>query len=158
MRMPGFIKPQLATLKMKAPGKGYLHEIKFDGYRVQIHTGSAPRAFTRNGHDWVKRFSRIAGALDIPPAIIDGEVVVVHEGRTNFSELQAELAGERQDRLLYYAFDLCGSMRKTSANRRRLNVRLYSRACSIPTSSNRLFCTAIIMRGTDKTYSRPRLV
>jgi bifunctional non-homologous end joining protein LigD len=106
MRMPGFIKPQLATLKMKAPGKGYLHEIRFDGYQVQIHAGSAPRAFTRNGHDWVKRFSRIAGALDIPPAIIDGEVVVVHEGRTNLSELQAELAGERQDRLLYYAFDL----------------------------------------------------
>src|SRR6185312_15695116 len=115
MRMPGFIKPQLATLKMKAPGKGYLHEIKFDGYRVQIHTGSAPRAFTRNGHDWVKRFSRIAGALDIPPAIIDGEVVVVHEGRTNFSELQAELAGGRQDRLIYYAFDLLwrnGDLRK----------------------------------------------
>jgi bifunctional non-homologous end joining protein LigD len=39
-------------------------------------------------------------------AIVDGEVVVVHEGRTNFSELQAELAAGRQDRLLYYAFDL----------------------------------------------------
>jgi bifunctional non-homologous end joining protein LigD len=33
-------------------------------------------------------------------------VVVVHEGRTNFSELQAELAAGRQDRLVYYAFDL----------------------------------------------------
>lgn len=54
-----------------------------------------------------KRFSVIGGAFDIPgQAIIDGEVVVVHEGRTNFSELQAELAQGRQDRLLYYAFDL----------------------------------------------------
>jgi bifunctional non-homologous end joining protein LigD len=57
--------------------------------------------------DWTKRFSAIAGALDIRgQAIIDGEVVVTHEGRTNFSELQAELAAGRQDRLVYYAFDL----------------------------------------------------
>jgi ATP-dependent DNA ligase len=52
-------------------------------------------AYTRNGLDWSESFSVIAGALDIPgQAIIDGEVVVIHEGRTNFSELQAELAGE----------------------------------------------------------------
>ena len=54
--------------------------------------------------------------MDIPgEAIIDGEVVVVHEGRTNFSELQAELAAGRQDRLVYYAFDLLwrdGNLRK----------------------------------------------
>src|SRR6202041_316758 len=36
--MPGFIKPQLATLKAKAPsGDQWLHEIKFDGYRVKVH-------------------------------------------------------------------------------------------------------------------------
>ena len=71
---------------------------------------------TRNGLDWTKRFSVIAGALDIPgQAIIDGEVVVTHEGRTNFSELQAELAAGRQDRLVYYAFDFLwrdGDLRK----------------------------------------------
>ena len=107
--MPGFIKPQLATLKMKAPaGEDWIHEIKYDGYRIQLHLdGDTRKAFTRNGHDWIKRFSVIAGAFDLPyQAIIDGEVVVVHEGRTNFSELQAELAGGRQDRLQYYAFDL----------------------------------------------------
>ncbi|QOZ24131.1 non-homologous end-joining DNA ligase [Bradyrhizobium sp. CCBAU 51753] len=107
--MPGFIKPQLATLRMKAPTTGgYFHEIKYDGYRVQLQLcrGRA-KAYTRNGLDWTKRFSRIAGAFAIPgQAIIDGEVVVVHEGRTNFSELQAELARGDQDRLLYYAFDL----------------------------------------------------
>jgi bifunctional non-homologous end joining protein LigD len=58
----------------------------------------------------------IAGVLDIPgQAIIDGEVVVIHEGRTNFSELQAELAAGRQDRLVFYAFDLLwrdGDVRK----------------------------------------------
>jgi bifunctional non-homologous end joining protein LigD len=107
--MPGFIKPQLATLKSKAPRGGqWFHEIKFDGYRVQIHLNKGKKkVYTRNGLDWTKRFSQIAGALDIPgQAIIDGEVVVIHEGRTNFSELQAELAAGRQDRLVYYAFDL----------------------------------------------------
>jgi bifunctional non-homologous end joining protein LigD len=116
--MPGFIKPQLATLKAKAPsGDQWLHEIKFDGYRVQVHLNKGKkRVFTRNGLDWTKRFSVIAGALDVPgQAILDGEVVVIHEGRTNFSELQAELAAGRQDRLVYYAFDLLwrdGDLRK----------------------------------------------
>jgi bifunctional non-homologous end joining protein LigD len=107
--MPGFIKPQLATLKSKAPkGDQWLHEIKFDGYRIQVHINRGrKKVFTRNGLDWTKRFSSIAGGLDIPgEAIIDGEVVVTHEGRTNFSELQAELAAGRQDRLVFYAFDL----------------------------------------------------
>ncbi|QHP74117.1 ATP-dependent DNA ligase [Bradyrhizobium sp. LCT2] len=107
--MPGFVKPQLATLKSKAPsGDRWLHEIKYDGYRIQLHVdhGEA-KAFTRTGLNWIKRFCVIAGAFDIPgQAIIDGEVVVVHEGRTNFSELQADLARGDQDRLLYYAFDL----------------------------------------------------
>src|SRR6202142_1101803 len=107
--MPGFIKPQLATLKAKAPsGDQWLHEIKFDGYRVQVHLNKGKkRVFTRNGLDWTKRFSVIACALDIPgQAILGGEVVVIHEGRTNFSELQAELAAGKQDRLVNYAFDL----------------------------------------------------
>jgi bifunctional non-homologous end joining protein LigD len=104
LTIPGFIKPQLATLKSKAPkGDHWLHEIK---------------VYSRNGLDWTKRFTTIASALDIPgEAIIDGEVVVVYEGRTNYSELQAELAAGRQDRLVYYAFDLLwrnGDLRKLS--------------------------------------------
>jgi hypothetical protein len=57
--MPGFIKPQLATLKSKAPvGSPWLHEIKFDGYRVQIHLNKGRRkVYTRNGLDWTKRFA-----------------------------------------------------------------------------------------------------
>ena len=116
--MPGFIKPQLATLKTKAPnGDRWLHEIKYDGYRIQVHLNwGRKKVFTRNGLDWTKRFTEIAGALAIPgEAIIDGEVVVVHEERTNFSELQAELAAGRQGRLIYYAFDLLwrnGDLRK----------------------------------------------
>jgi bifunctional non-homologous end joining protein LigD len=118
IEMPGFIKPQLATLSTKAPqGEQWLHEIKYDGYRVQVHLNRGrKKVFTRNGLDWTKRFTEIAGALAISgEAIIDGEVVVVHEGRTNFSELQAELAAGRQGRLMYYAFDLLwrnGDLRK----------------------------------------------
>jgi bifunctional non-homologous end joining protein LigD len=107
--MPGFISPQLATLKMKAPsGAQWIHEVKYDGYRIQLHIdGDDRKAFTRNGHNWVDRFSRIAGAFNIPgQAIVDGEVVVIHEERTNFSELQADLGRGDQDRLVFFAFDL----------------------------------------------------
>jgi bifunctional non-homologous end joining protein LigD len=129
VEMPGFIKPQLATLKSKAPkGAEWLHEIKFDGYRVQVHVNAGKRkVYTRNGLDWTKRFSQIVGAFDISgQAIIDGEVVVVHEGRTNFSELQAELAAGRQDRLVYYAFDLLwrdGDLRKLPQGERKQVLR-----------------------------------
>lgn len=107
--MPGFIKPQLATLKSKAPsGEQWIHEIKYDGYRLQPHIDRGKvKIFTRNGHDWTKRFSNIAGAFKLKSqSIFDGEAVVVHEGRTNFSELQADLANGRQDRIVFYAFDL----------------------------------------------------
>ena len=102
---------QTATGDLEIQGtkrRQWLHEIKFDGYRVQVRVNAGKRkVFTRNGLDWTKRFSTIAGAFDISgQAIIDGEVVVIHAGRTNFSELQAELAAGRQDRLIYYAFDL----------------------------------------------------
>src|SRR3954467_15919256 len=107
--MPGFITPQLATLKMKAPsGAQWIHEVKHDGYRIQLHiNGEDRKAFTRNGHNWSDRFAVIAGAFDVPgQAIVDGEVVVIHEERTNFSELQADLGRGDQDRLVYFAFDL----------------------------------------------------
>ena len=56
--MPGFIKPQLAMLKSKAPqGDQWLHEIKYDGYRVQVHVNRGrKKVYTRNGLDWTKRF------------------------------------------------------------------------------------------------------
>ena len=96
--MPGFIKPQLATLKSKAPkGDQWLHEIKYDGYRVQVHLNRGrKKVFTRYGLDWTKRFTEIAGALAIPgEAIIDGEVVVVHEGRTSPNSRQNSPRADR---------------------------------------------------------------
>jgi bifunctional non-homologous end joining protein LigD len=50
--MPGFIKPQLATLKSRAPKGDWLHEIKYDGYRVQLHLNKGKRkVYTRAGLD-----------------------------------------------------------------------------------------------------------
>jgi bifunctional non-homologous end joining protein LigD len=73
----GLHQAPLATLKGKAPsGDQWLHEIKFDGYRVPLHVdGDDRKASTHNGLNWTKRFSVIAGAFNIPgQVIIDGEV------------------------------------------------------------------------------------
>jgi len=67
---PGFVKPQLATLKGHVPaGNGWLHEIKFDGYRIQGHLiEGRPALITRNGHDWTHRMPALAEALARVPA------------------------------------------------------------------------------------------
>ncbi len=59
---PGFIEPALATSIGKAPsGDRWIHEIKFDGYRVQVHLANTEvKVFTRRGHDWTNRFKKIA--------------------------------------------------------------------------------------------------
>ena len=124
--MPGFIKPQLATLKAKAPsGDNWIHEIKYDGYRVQLHVDhGTKKAYTRNGLNWTKRFSAIAGAFDLPgQAIIDGEVVVVHEGRTNFPN--SKPISPRAPRIVCYITPSIsyGSTARTCAKGRRLSAR-----------------------------------
>ncbi|MCG6121552.1 MAG: DNA ligase D [Microvirga sp.] len=111
--MPDFIPPQLATLKAQAPtGEGWLHEIKFDGYRLQAHVADGEvRLLTRSGHDWTDRFGDAApkalAALNAREAVIDGELVVEGSGgASDFSALQADLTEGRSDRFAYYAFDL----------------------------------------------------
>ena len=55
---PGFVKPQLATLRDNAPvGDSYIHEIKYDGYRLQGHLrGGLPTIYTRSGLNWTNAF------------------------------------------------------------------------------------------------------
>src|SRR5271165_578827 len=111
--MPGFVEPMLATL-VKAPlaGERWLHEIKFDGYRIEAHIeGGRVRLLTRSGLDWTEKFGdAVAAALTALPvreALIDGEMVVeTAAGASDFSALQADLSEGRTDRFLYYAFDL----------------------------------------------------
>jgi bifunctional non-homologous end joining protein LigD len=110
---PGFIEPALATLKPSAPAaRKWLHEIKFDGYRLQAHlrAGKA-RLFTRSGLDWTTKFGKQITAalarLAADEAILDGELVVEGGGgASDFSALQAELAAGRSDRFALYLFDL----------------------------------------------------
>ncbi|EAQ34820.1 DNA ligase-like protein [Nitrobacter sp. Nb-311A] len=108
---PGFIPPALASPIERVPkGKRWIHEIKFDGYRVQVHlVEKNVKVFTRRGNDWTKRFRKIADdASRIPAvtAIIDGEVVVpAEDGTTDFSVLQNELRG-RSRNIVLVAFDL----------------------------------------------------
>jgi bifunctional non-homologous end joining protein LigD len=109
---PGFIEPCHPTLREEAPsGMRWIHEIKFDGYRTQAHLQNGnPAIYTRAGYEWTLRFRTIADALAALPAndlILDGEAVVPDSrGIPDFGLLHADLAAGRQDRLLYYAFDL----------------------------------------------------
>ncbi|MEA2822993.1 MAG: bifunctional non-ous end joining protein LigD [Bradyrhizobium sp.] len=108
---PGFVAPALATKAEKVPsGERWIHEIKFDGYRVQLHIiNDDIKVFTRRGNDWTKRFRKIANdayLINARSAVIDGEVVVpAEDGTTDFSVLQNELQG-RSDKLVMVAFDL----------------------------------------------------
>jgi bifunctional non-homologous end joining protein LigD len=110
---PGFIEPALASSIGKPPaGDRWLHEVKFDGYRCQLHIHATDiKVYTRNGNDWTDRFRAIANAawhLNVKTAIIDGEIVVPNEdGTTDFSQLQRALkASKPSDRLAMYCFDL----------------------------------------------------
>jgi bifunctional non-homologous end joining protein LigD len=110
-RFPGFIEPSLAMSIEKVPsGQRWVHEIKFDGYRVQVHLAhEAVTVYTRRGNDWTKRFRKIADDawhIAAGSAIIDGEVVApAADGSTDFSVLQNELKGE-SSKIVLVAFDL----------------------------------------------------
>jgi bifunctional non-homologous end joining protein LigD len=109
---PEFIEPLFPELRDRPPsGDNWVHEIKFDGYRFQIHVGDGiARILTRRGHDWTGKARAIAAdasTLKTYSAIIDGEVVVVSDnGLTDFNELERELGKGTSDRLTFYAFDL----------------------------------------------------
>jgi bifunctional non-homologous end joining protein LigD len=108
---PGFIEPALATSIDKVPkGERWIHEIKFDGYRVQLHIANeGTTVYTRRGNDWTRRFKKIADdafLINASSAIIDGEIVVpAADGTTDFSVLQNELKGKSKS-IVMVAFDL----------------------------------------------------
>jgi bifunctional non-homologous end joining protein LigD len=113
---PGFITPQLAQQSLKAPiGDDWVHELKLDGYRIQIQVQSngkerEVRLLTRKGLDWTARMPDIAQAarrLQVKNAILDGEVVVLDkDGVSSFADLQAAFQEGKQTYLTYFAFDL----------------------------------------------------
>ena len=92
-------------------GDEWLHEIKYDGYRIvaRIDNGEV-RLITRGGLDWADKFRALAralAALPVKSAIIDGELVALRpDGKTSFADLQDAISAGRTDRLTYFAFDL----------------------------------------------------
>ncbi len=111
--LPRFVAPELATLVDAAPqGEGWLHEIKYDGYRAlcRIAAGKA-HIYTRRGNDWTSTFApiaRAAASLPVHDAWLDGEIVVLRpDGLSSFGALQEALSGARgAGEMVYYLFDL----------------------------------------------------
>jgi DNA ligase D len=109
---PERIAPQLASPTPAPPdGDGWLHEIKFDGYRTAAHiAGGAVRLVTRGGLDWTKRYADLPAALARLPcreAILDGEIVATDDkGIPRLSALQDALSTGAAGKLTFYAFDL----------------------------------------------------
>jgi bifunctional non-homologous end joining protein LigD len=108
--MPPFIAPQLCSSVERPPSGGdWIHEIKFDGYRIQMRVESGNASLkTRKGLDWTPKFGAIATAAGkLPNCIVDGEIVALdHRGSPDFAGLQAALSDGKSDDLIFFAFDL----------------------------------------------------
>ncbi len=108
--MPDFVAPALCSPVDRPPGgEGWCHEIKFDGYRVQLRVENGEATLkTRKGLDWTDKFAAIAQAAgSLPDALIDGEVVALdHDGTPDFSSLQAAISDGKTENLIFFAFDL----------------------------------------------------
>jgi DNA ligase D len=111
-KQPSFVAPQLALQAISPPaGKGWLHELKLDGYRMQARKdGSGVQMLTRKGLDWTHRVRAVANEvakLAVDKVTLDGEVVVVADnGTTSFADLQASLQDGAKNVLTYFCFDL----------------------------------------------------
>ena len=107
--IPPFQDLQLCTLVDAVPaGSGWLHEVKYDGYRALIAVGGGQaKVYTRTGLDWTDKFPGIAQAaagLPVRSALIDGEIVAFKDGHPDFSTLK-DAIGAGGD-MTCFAFDL----------------------------------------------------
>jgi bifunctional non-homologous end joining protein LigD len=108
--IPQFVPPQLAKLVDRPPtGDGWGHEIKLDGYRLQLRVvGGKATLKTRKGLDWTRKFSATCKAAEgLPDCMLDGEVVAMNErGTPDFAALQAALADDDTGNLVFFVFDM----------------------------------------------------
>lgn len=106
-----FFKPELARLRQEPPsGDTWLHEVKWDGYRILacIDHGDVT-LWSRNGLPWTDKLPDIQyalGSLGLESARLDGELVALHGGHSDFNALQQTLAGELTAPLTYVMFDV----------------------------------------------------
>ena len=107
--MPDFVAPQLAKTSERPPqGAGWGHEVKFDGYRLQLRVEKGRATLrTRSGLDWTDRFADIAqAAKTLPDCLMDGEACALDEaGSPDFPALQAALSDGKTDKLIFFLFD-----------------------------------------------------
>jgi ATP-dependent DNA ligase len=107
-----WIRPQLTQLVQEAPeGPEWLHEIKFDGYRMHARLDrGAVRLLTRTGLDWTHKYPALAASvssLDARQAYLDGEFCGVYpDGITSFGMIQAASDAGNATGLVYFIFDL----------------------------------------------------
>jgi DNA ligase D-like protein (predicted ligase) len=110
--LPGWIKPQLTKLVDQPPEEpDWLHEIKFDGYRMHARLDrGAVRFLTRTGLDWTRKYPAIAtpvASLPARQAYLDGELCGVRpDGTTSFSLIQNASDTGNGDALVFFLFDL----------------------------------------------------
>ena len=111
---PGFLPIQQAKLAAAPPaGPGWVHEVKLDGYRMQLSVADGRgRWFSRNGHDWTERLKDFDSILSVlPPGVYDGEMCLLGEdGQPDFSALRSAMGrrqvGRMEGELVYFTFDL----------------------------------------------------
>ena len=108
---PKAISPALSTLVSEPPsGKNWIHEVKFDGYRViAIKSNQKTQLLTRNKQNWTNKFPNIAYRIDQlseKNLILDGEIVVLDDDNmSNFQALQSAIKN-KEENFIYYVFDL----------------------------------------------------
>lgn len=105
----GLVQPKLTTVPPE--GDAWVHELKFDGYRILAHVdGARVKLVTRPGNDWTSRAPGVVEALAKLGArgtLMDGEAVLLHpDGRPNFFGLRVRLPKARAYAIAYVAFDL----------------------------------------------------
>ena len=107
---PRFVAPQLCRLVDRAPeGPGWIHEIKFDGYRMQLRVVNGEAALlTRKGLDWSGKFpTLVAEGAQLSDCVIDGEVVAFDSnGAMSFGALQSAISEGDTRKVIFYVFDL----------------------------------------------------
>ena len=98
----------LATNAEAVPtGDGWLHEVKWDGYRAIVTiAGGVAELTSRNGNSLTARFDSVARAVvqavKTPDCVLDGEVCALDEqGRASFSAMQ-----QGSGPLVLYLFDV----------------------------------------------------
>jgi bifunctional non-homologous end joining protein LigD len=110
--LPERFTPQLATpASAVPPGDEWLHEIKFDGYRIIARIAAGVVTLTsRNDKDWTRQLPTIVRAVRALPAstaLLDGEVVILDErGASDFQALQNAIGSRAEETAHYYVFDL----------------------------------------------------